>query len=75
MAGMDGIDATQAIRATAAGAQLAILGLTANIHPPDLANFKAAGLDRIMLKPFERAQLLETIETMLTSQPRSAGGS
>lgn len=75
MVGMDGIDATQAIRATAAGAQLAILGLTANIHPPDLANFKAAGLDRIMLKPFERAQLLETIETMLTSQPRSAGGS
>ena len=68
MVDMDGIEATQAIRATQAGIGLPILGLTANIHPPDLASFKAAGLDDIMLKPFERTQLLEKLETMLAAR-------
>ena len=68
MVGMDGIEATQAIRATPAGIGLPILGLTANIHPPDLASFKAAGLDDITLKPFERTQLLEKLETMLAAR-------
>jgi len=72
MVGMDGIEATQAIRATADGAHLPILGLTANIHPPDLASFKAAGLDDLMLKPFERMQLLDTLEAMLVQRPPPA---
>ncbi len=32
---------------------LAILGLTANVKPLQLARFKAAGLSDLMIKPFE----------------------
>ena len=65
MVGMDGIEATQAIRSTAGEASLPVLGLTANIHPPDLSSFKSAGLDEIMLKPFDSAQLIATLERLL----------
>lgn len=68
MAGIDGIEATRTIRAGATGAAPAILGLTANIHPPDLSSFNASGLDGVMLKPFDRELLLRKIETLLASR-------
>ena len=65
---MDGIETTRAIRSRSTGAAkpIPILGLTANIHPPDLANFEAAGLNAIMLKPFNRVRLLKQVREFLS---------
>jgi hypothetical protein len=65
---MDGIETTRAIRRrnTTAAKPIPILGLTANIHPPDLANFEAAGLNAIMLKPFDRLRLLQQVRELLS---------
>ena len=65
---MDGIETTRAIRRrnTNAAKPIPILGLTANIHPPDLANFEAAGLNAIMLKPFDRLRLLQQVRELLS---------
>ena len=65
MVGMDGIEASQAIRSTPGGASLPVLGLTANIDQPDSSNFQSAGLNAIMLKPFDRAQWIATLERLL----------
>ena len=66
MPGMDGIETTQAIRALHGHvAQVPVLGLTANVNPSDLEKFTAAGLQGVMLKPFEpkllRSKVLELI--------------
>ena len=70
---LDGGEATRALRASAnAQAQrVPVIGLTANVHPPDLAKFKAAGLDALMLKPFDSAALYIQIETLLAISPAS----
>jgi CheY-like chemotaxis protein len=70
---LDGAEATRALRASAnARAQrVPVIGLTANVHPPDLAKFKAAGLDALMLKPFDSAALYAQIETLLAASPAS----
>ena len=44
---------------------LAILGLTANVKPLQLARFKAAGLSDLMIKPFEPEPLCQRIEQLL----------
>ena len=64
---MDGIDATRLIRQNPTDriAQVPVLGLTANVNPLDLERFKAAGLNGVMLKPFEPAQLYERVEQLL----------
>ena len=64
---MDGIAATAAIRQNASEQlqDLPILGLTANVTPQDLERFEAAGLNQVMLKPFEPAALCEMIELLL----------
>lgn len=66
MPGMDGIETTQAIRnKPGTVSKVPVLGLTANINPSDLEKFTAAGLQGVMLKPFEpkllRNQVLELI--------------
>ena len=65
---MDSIGTTRAIRgrSTDAAEPIPIPGLTANIHPPDLANFEAAGLNAIMLKPFNRVRLLQQVRELLS---------
>jgi CheY-like chemotaxis protein len=66
---MDGIDATQAIRRLpSAAAQTLVLGLTANVTPQDLERFKAAGLNDVMLKPFDPVQLCSLIESWVANQ-------
>lgn len=64
---MDGIDATRLIRQNALGRihQVPVLGLTANVNPLDLERFKSAGLNGVMLKPFEPAALCHRAETLL----------
>ena len=72
---MDGIEATTAIRRDLpepARATL-VMGLTANVNPTDLVAFRAAGLDAILLKPFEPMQLCTEVERLLTSKKSSPG--
>ena len=70
---LDGAEATRALRASANAQahRVPVIGLTANVHPPDLAKFKAAGLDALMLKPFDSAALYAQIETLLAVSPAS----
>lgn len=64
---MDGIEATAQIRASADAAMRAtpVLGLTANVSPQDLERFERAGLDGLLLKPFDIARLCREIERLL----------
>ena len=68
---MDGIAATAALRQDADERlrHLPVLGLTANVNSQDLDRFKAAGLNEVMLKPFEPAALCAQVEQCLL-QPR-----
>jgi CheY-like chemotaxis protein len=67
---MDGIETTQALRRELdeATRNTPVLGLTANVNPQDLERFKAAGLDDVMLKPFEPAQLCAQIEELILNR-------
>ncbi|PUE12580.1 ATP-binding protein [Limnohabitans sp. T6-20] len=70
---MDGIETTQALRRELdeATRNTPVLGLTANVNPQDLERFKAAGLDDVMLKPFDPVQLCTQIEELILNR-RSA---
>ena len=67
---MDGIDATARIRQDAMDRirQVPVLGLTANVNPVDLARFNASGLNGVMLKPFEPAELCHRVEPFLLAK-------
>jgi CheY-like chemotaxis protein len=72
---MDGIEATTAMRASADARmrQTPVLGLTANVNAQDLARFKQAGLNGLLLKPFDVAQLLtEATHQVLMAQRKGA---
>ena len=64
---MDGIEATRHIRMSpdAATRNVPVLGITANISSQDLDRFVAAGVDALVLKPFDARQLCEEIEQLL----------
>ena len=71
---MDGIDATQAIRRLpSAAAQTLVLGLTANVNQDDLTRFEAAGLDGLMLKPFDWRELCMRVEGLLLQRESTHG--
>ena len=69
MPGMDGTEATQRLRAHPDWRHIPVLGLTANVNPQDLARFEAAGLNGLLFKPFELAQLRAQIERLLPAAP------
>ncbi len=62
---MDGIEATRRIRQNETWRPLPVMGLTANVNPVDLETFRQAGLNTVMLKPFEPAQLCNRVEQLL----------
>jgi len=64
---MDGIEATRTLRASPLPrvASTPVIGLTANVNQQDLARFEAAGLNVLMLKPFEPEKLCAQIERLL----------
>ena len=65
MPGLDGYEATRAIRALEREFKTppsGIIALTANAMPEDRATAEAAGVDEFLAKPFELARLAETIE-------------
>jgi CheY-like chemotaxis protein len=63
---MDGIETTRAMRASAHARtrQTPVLGLTANVSPVDLERFQQAGLDGLLLKPFEVERLRSEVERL-----------
>jgi len=63
---MDGVQATQAIRHRGLGGEnLVIIGLTANVNPPDLEVFRESGLDELILKPFQSSALTGVVDGFL----------
>jgi CheY-like chemotaxis protein len=74
---MDGIEATQAIRARAADSQqhIPIVALTANAIASDRDRCLAAGMDDYLAKPFSMPQLMEVLERWLPEHIlKNAGG-
>jgi len=63
---MDGIETARAMRASAHAStrQTPVLGLTANVSTLDLQRFKEAGLDGLLLKPFEMLGLYSEVERL-----------
>ena len=72
---MDGIEATQAMRADpqAPMHQTPILGLTANVNQHDLDRFTQAGVNAIVVKPFVAADLCAKLTQLLTEKKSSQG--
>ena len=71
---LDGIDATRLIRQdpTERVHRVPVLGLTANVNPLDLKRFNLAGLNGLMLKPFEQADLCHQAELLLLAERGAA---
>jgi CheY-like chemotaxis protein len=70
MPGMDGTEATRAIRRAEAAEgrpRTPIIALTADVMSHQLAEFAAAGMDAHVAKPVETARLFEAIEMVLAA--------
>lgn len=67
MPGMDGLDATRAIRRLPGPVSaLPILALTANADPWDAAHYLAEGMDGVVEKPIKTHLLAAAINAALT---------
>ena len=65
MPGMDGIETAGAIRASALSCRRApILALTAHSSPSVLQEARRAGMDDLLVKPFDMAMLLEKLHAL-----------
>ncbi|UYZ57822.1 ATP-binding protein [Hymenobacter latericus] len=73
MPGMNGMEATAAIRANAdaAKAQVPVLALTANAFRSDNERYLAAGMNDTLAKPFDEAELYQKLETLVKRPQRS----
>jgi len=70
MPGMDGMQATRAIRALGGSCQaLPILALTASAGEAAAAGFLAAGLDDVVTKPIDPEDLLTKIQRFIGDRP------
>ncbi len=75
MPGMSGIEATQLYRASEAGsgaARLPIVALTADATLDARARCEQAGMDDLLVKPFEPAHLLETLDRLVPEGDETA---
>lgn len=68
--GMDGFQATRAIRAGLNGRPLPIVALTANVQPEDRADCIAAGMTDFLPKPVRRADLYVCLKKWLPAAAR-----
>ncbi|MFH6785237.1 PAS-domain containing protein [Methylobacterium sp. MA0201] len=73
MPGMDGLTATRHIRDLGAPlGRLPIVALTANVLPQQIAQFRAAGMDDHVGKPFRPEELLATVERWSAARAAAA---
>jgi len=70
---MDGIEATRTLRMAlpVPACNTPVLGLTANVNPQDLRRFEAAGVNAVLLKPFDQEQLCQQVETLLAANTQA----
>ena len=70
---MDGIEITQWVRDSnvAHVHQLPVLGLTANVNELDLARFQQAGLNGLLLKPFDLERLRSEVQRLVVHRSTS----
>jgi len=74
MPGTDGLSATRQIRSLgSAAAGVPIVALTANILPQQVAEFRAAGMDDHVGKPFRRDALLAVVDRWTEGGSASEG--
>ncbi|WP_375466065.1 PAS domain S-box protein [uncultured Methylobacterium sp.] len=74
MPGMDGITATRMIRRLKGpAATVPVIAMTANVLPSEVRQFREAGMDDHVGKPFDRAVLYATIDRWLPGGARPAG--
>ena len=67
---LNGADATHALRAMPAPrSNTPVMGLTADVSPVDLANFRAAGINALLLKPFDPQHLVRESQALLLARP------
>ncbi|KUG08193.1 hypothetical protein ASU33_08370 [Solirubrum puertoriconensis] len=73
MPGMNGIEATAAIRANpdVAKAQVPVLALTANAFRSDNERYLAAGMNDTLAKPFDESELYQKLEALIYQPKRS----
>ena len=69
---MDGLEATQAIRAREHGGRIPIVALTANAMANDRQRCIAAGMDDYLAKPFDFAALRAMLDRWLSIEPARA---
>lgn len=75
MPGMDGVSATQAIRALDHPARsVPIVAMTANVLPAQIATFRAAGMNDHVGKPFKRVDLLAVVARTAVRPAPAPGG-
>jgi CheY-like chemotaxis protein/HPt (histidine-containing phosphotransfer) domain-containing protein len=76
MPDMDGLEATQCIRAAEAGAssRTPVIALTAHALLGDRRRCLEAGMDSYLVKPIDAALLFETVESAASAAREGAGG-
>ncbi len=74
MPGMDGIDCARQIRARSSR-RVPLICISAHLEPEEEDALKLAGIDAVLLKPFDTTQLLRTCEPLLGRAMPSAPAS
>jgi CheY-like chemotaxis protein/nitrogen-specific signal transduction histidine kinase len=72
MPGTDGLEATRAIRALGSKGRIPILAMTANLYPGDIETYRAAGIDTIISKPVQLADMLDKLRRAISDEHQVA---